>query len=253
MAPTTEWKKAKKIISGRYVLKNLKALDPKSLKNFQNEHGKNLLHVAAKHASLAVNKYLIEAGLEVNLKDRKKARDPLIYALVRNDIESKKIVKLLVNSGAEMSWTDVFIGRQSHLIFPNKKNIANMLCLSLAGRKGSFQAAADHLLSENWSFDNIACLHNDSILKCVLRSDHDLGKNFNKLKDAIAQQDVTQVVSLLEFVTRSKRILSWALEKALESSDIKSAIIVKLLLEKKATPHGFPGDEQTPLEIALSA
>lgn len=151
MAPATQWKKLKKIVVSRNPLKNLRSLDQKSLKNLRNEHGKSLLHVAAKHASLAVNKYLIEAGLEINLKDNKNGRDPLICALLRNDAGTKKIAKLLVNSGADMSWTDICIGRQAHVIFHDKKNLTALLCKILKKHEGSFQAAANHLLTKGMS------------------------------------------------------------------------------------------------------
>lgn len=72
--------------------------------------------------------------------------------------------------------------------------------------------------------------------------------------DAIAQQDMPQVIELIQLVGHSKRILSWAMKKTLELSTPESAVILKLLLDKGQAPlYGFIGDEDTPLEKALTS
>lgn len=251
MAPTAEWKKLKEIVIGQKALKNLKSLDPKSIKSIQSGKGKNLLHVAAKYASLGISKYLVEGGCDINLRDEKHGSTPLIYALLRNDLESKKIVKFLVNSGADMSWTDIIVRDQSGIIFYDKKNIAALLCLTLKKHVGSYEAAADHLISRGWTFDNIACLQHDSIINCALKSDHNLNENYTKLKAAIAEQDVKKVKELLDLVAHSKRITSWLLQDAIKSQGSKSMLIIKLLLNKDAPVHGFIGDHETPIDRAL--
>lgn len=251
MAPTTEWKKLKKIVSGKTALKSLKSLDPKILKNLQNDHGKTFLHVAAKHASLAVIKYLIEVGLEVNAINEKNTQTPLICALIRNDAESKKIVKHLVNSGADMSWTDIIIGSQSHILFHDNKNIAGLLCLALKKRKGSFQGAADYLHSKGWSFENIAYLQHDNITKCALNNDQILCVNYKKLEKAITNQDIKTINQLFNLVSHSKRITSWLLEHAIDSTTPKSLLMIKLLLNKGAPVNGFIDEQGTPIEKAF--
>lgn len=246
-----EWKKMKKTVVGRSALKNLKSLNPESLKNLQNVHGKNLLHVAAKHASLPINKYLIEVGLDINAKSQKNDHDPLIYALLRNDNESKKIVKLLVNSGADMSWTDISIGRQSHILFHDKKNVAHLLCFALKKRLGSYKKVAEYLLDMDWSFDNISYLQHGEVTKYALKSDN-LFANNKKLEDAVDRQDVHDILELLKLVNYSKRIMSWTLDKAILGQNSKAPLIIKLLLENGAQIHGFPGDDKTPAEQAFT-
>lgn len=252
MAPKLEWKKVKEIITGRTVLKNLQSLNPKSLKTLRNKHGKNLLHMAAKHASLPISKYLIEIGLDINVKSKKNAHTPLICALVRNDSESKKIVKLLVNSGADMSWTDLAIRSQSHILFHDKKNIAHMLCLALKRQKGGYKAAAQHLLNQGWSFENISYLQDEKFTNYAIKSDSSLDENYKNLENAITEQNVPLVKLYLNKVGNLKRILSWALKKAAFVESPKSCLIIKLLLNKGASIHPFTHNELQPLEEAIS-
>lgn len=252
MAPAVEWKKIKGIITGKNTLKNLRALDPSSLKDLKNKNGKNLLHVAAKHASLAVSKYLIEIGVEVNAKNTKNAHTPLIYALIRNTAESKRIGKILVKHGADFTWTDVSIGRQSHILFYDNKCIAAPLCMALKRREGTYPAATDFLINLGWSFDNISYLQHDTMTKHALDLDFYMKANHEMLDKAIDRTDFQEIIRLLELVNHSKRIMSWALRHAIYNRGPKSSVIVKLLLKRGGAPlYGFPGDFESPFREAL--
>lgn len=251
MTPTSEWKKLKGIISGPNALENLKSVDQTSLQNFRNNHGKNLIHVAAKRSSLEVTEYLIKSGCNYDLKDEKHGLTPLTFALLRNDDEGKKIAKLLLFLGVDMSWTDIRIGKQSDVLFRNNQDIANKLCSALKSYEGSFQAAADHLLSKGWTFENIAYLQHDNITKCALKNDHVLNENYLKLVNAITNQDLKTIHQLFDLVSHSKRITSWLLEHAIKSRGSKSVYIIKLLLDKGAPINGFVEDHGTLLEKAL--
>lgn len=255
MAPTkkekTEWSKLKRVIVRRNAVKNLKSLDAKSLKSIRNEHGKNLLHAAAKRGRIETCEYLIKIGCEINLKDTKNANTPLICVLKRDEIlefyERLQMFEFLINSGADLSWNNISKGNQ---IISND-SIRFTLCSALKNREGGVQEAVNYLLSNGWTFDNIACLQNDEFTNCALKSDHRLDGSYTKLLDAIVQQDLLEVKQLVELVSHSKRILSWVLLQASKYRSPASSIIIKLLLDYGAPIDGFIGDEITPLEEAF--
>lgn len=250
MAPTEHWKKFKKIIVEMdSAVKNLKSLDPKSLKNVRNDYGKGLLHVAAEHGFLDISKYLIEIGCEVNLRDQKHGSTPLSCAFKCNDRKIRGIVDLLVKSGADLSWKD--IQNQSKLLFDEKRNITNTLCTALKDREGSFQAAADHLLAKGWTFENVARLRNDKITKCALKRNPNLDTNHKKLLNAVTVGDVIQVKELLDHVACSQRVMSWALLEAARTRSLESPMIIKLLFDYGAPVHGFDTEKRTPIIEAL--
>lgn len=253
MAPTIGWKKLKEIFSSRNVLKGLRSLDKNSLKVFRSKHGRNALHLAAKKATLAVNKYLVqEVEVEVNHQDIKNAYTPLIYALLRNDCETKKIARFLVNSGADESWTDIIIGSQSDKIFPANKHVAALLSSSLRRHARGYQAAADYLLDKGWTFENIAYLLNYKITGYALTRDRNLLSDYEKFMNAVIQQDVNQIKQLFKLVSHSKRITSWGLLEAARIRSPKSQMIIKLLLNNGVSVHGFPGEDINPLKLALA-
>lgn len=249
MAPSIEWKQLKKVIAGQNAIKNLKSLDPKSLKNLESAHGKNLLHVAAKHAFLDICKYLVKAGLDMNLEEKKNGHTPLSYALNCKDKKSSKIIDLLVKSGADVSWNKIKF--HSSILFAEKK-FSNALCSSLVSREGGYKEAIQHLtVNSGWTFDNIACLQNESLTRYAFKIDDGLNANYEKLKEAINKQDVSQVKFLLQSVSHSKRILSWLLSHTAKIRSLESPLIIKMLLDCGAPVDGFPCDKKTPLTEAL--
>lgn len=249
MAPKTnekiEWKRMKRIIVGRQSIKNLKSMDPKILINTRNSSGKSILHVATKHAFLEVNKYLIDIGCEVNLVDLKKGNTPMTLALNRtDDAEGEKIVKLLLNSGAEITIN------QSQILFDNPE-ITSKLLVVLKSHMGGAEAVADYFHSKGWTLDDIARLKDKDITKFTLRSDINLMANCRALFSAMNHEDVHQFKFLVEPLLYSKRITTWALLKAARTRSPKSTVIIKLLLDRGVSVHGFEGDKITPLEQAL--
>lgn len=242
-----EWKKMKRIIVRRHAMENLRLQDRENLKTFRNEHNKGLLHIAAKHAFLEVNEYLIETGCEVNLAEIKRGNTPLIYALNREDGEGDKIVELLLKSGAHVSYENII---RSQVQINNGKKF-DRLYSALKSWLVDAESIANYLLRKGWTLDNIACLRDNEIIKCVLSSNQTLMANCKSMFNAITHGDVLLVKFLLEPLVHIERITSWALLKAARSQTIKSPIIIKLLLDKGASIHGFPGDQRTPLEVAL--
>lgn len=251
MAPTVGWRNLKGLVVRRKTLNHLKSFDPNSLKNLRTDKGKNLLHVAAKRGTFDVCNYLIEIGCEVTAKNGKNGYTPLVYALKRKK-KIRKIINLLLKSETDVSWTDKVVGNQSHIIFHEDRSTAWSLCWSLKKREGSSQAATDHLLSKGWTFDNIAYLHDEQFTQCAFDRNVELKSNYEKLKNAIIQQNVEQVERFIEPVSHSKIIMSWAMIEAAKVQSPKSGKIIKMLLIKGAPVDGFPGDEhKSPLISAV--
>lgn len=252
MAPTADWKKLKRIICGRNSLKNLQACSRKKLKKVRSNNGKSLLHFAALHGLYTVNQYLIDVvGLDVNLEEKKNGCTPLSYALIGNNTNSKNIAKLLIKSGADVSWDK--IKYKSDKFFKNRqiaKKFLSALKTRVSGSRDQ-NLVVDYLLSIGWTLENIACLYNENVTRDALKKEHLLNKNYEKLLGAIVDEDVHQVKLLLEFVAHSKKIMNWALLEAAKIRSPKSPIIIKLLLDNGASISGFSDNETNPLIPAL--
>lgn len=211
--------------------KESEVLYPEKLKSIQNSQGITLLHVAAKHTFSDVTKFLINIECKINVKNKKTGLIPLVHALNRNDEERYKIIQLMLESGADISWENI-MGSQIPILFNNCK-LANNFFIAVTNYYGSVEAAADHLLRKNWTLDIITCLGNEKTINYALSKDQTLNKNYKKLQNAITQQDVLLVKQLLQLVAHSKKILSLLLEYARDQSP-KSPMIIKLLLDHNA-------------------
>lgn len=229
----------------------LKKFHWKRLKSVRSANGKSLLHVTAKHGNLAITKFLVKIGCDINLKD-KKDYTPLSRALYRGGTKCQKIVEFLIKSKADVSWTNVTVANQKTVIFKDRDIIATF-CSALCSREGgseNYKAAANHLLEKGWTLDNIACLKNDSIVSLALNGD--LATYYGQLMRAITEQDVIKVKQLLEREASSKRVTSWGLTWAARTeAPITIPIIIKLLLDHGAPVNGFPGDKARPILEAL--
>lgn len=251
MAPTAKWKKLKAIISGESPLKKLRSFNPESLKNLRNKKGKSLLHVAAKHASLMVNKYFIhEIGLDKNLEDKKNGYTPLTYALRSDDTRSKNLVFYLIECGVDVSFNKIKI--QPEIFFKHRGICENFFSSVKYYEDYSSSAAAGHLIKKGWTLDHIACMQNDpNITRGALKCDETLNDNYKKLLNAVTQQDVDQVKLLFELIAHSKRASSWALLEIAKIRSPKSPIFVKFMLDKGVLINGFLENDTTPLVGAM--
>lgn len=154
----TEWQKLKHLIVGRLVVLK-KFPDPERLKSIRCNHGKGLIHVAAKHSFAEIVQYLIESGCDVNLKNDKNGITPLIYAIKRKDTEQReKIIEILIRSGADPL-------SASEIIF-NDPYVSGKFC-SVLRRVHDYddKKAADHLLTKGWTLVNVDSLKDPELVK----------------------------------------------------------------------------------------
>ena len=70
--------------------------------NGQDEHGRTLLHEAAKEGQVEVVKFLVQAEAELNLKD-KQGSTPLHQAAKEGQVEA---IKVLIGAGARLNLKD---------------------------------------------------------------------------------------------------------------------------------------------------